>query len=80
MNIKLATILTLLIPATAVLAETPHLEEIAPKQEAVSDPNTCRYVGIGVGVPHLDLNLGVRKKWENNGIDIGINGETSSSN
>ncbi|MDN3505661.1 MAG: hypothetical protein P0S96_00315 [Simkaniaceae bacterium] len=79
MNIKLAAILTLFIPATALLAEAPNLEEVVPQQETATDPNTCRYVGIGVGVPHLDLNLGVRKKWENNGIDIGINGETSSS-
>lgn len=80
MKIKLATLLTLFIPAAAAIAEAPSFEEsAAPQQEVASDPNTCRYVGIGVGVPHLDLNLGARKKWENNGIDIGVNAETSST-
>lgn len=79
MKLKMATLLTTLIAATAAFAEVPNFEERISTSEPVSDPNSCRYVGIGVGVPHLDLNLGARKRWNNNGIDVGINGETSNS-
>jgi hypothetical protein len=76
MNLKLASLFALLIPTTAMLAEGSSLEE---KEAVVSSSNTCRYVGIGLGVPNLDLNFGVRKQWQGNGIDLGINAEMNST-
>ncbi len=75
MKIKLLTLLTAIIGTTAATADVRSFDGYSPK--TINETNTCGYVGVGVGNPDLGLNLGGRKQWGYNGIDVGISGETT---
>ncbi len=79
MKLKILTLLTGIIATSALSADVPVFEDYSLNKHTTENANTCKYVGVGMGLPHLDVNLGARKQWGFSGLDAGINGETSST-